>query len=160
MEEIMEPTWVTVLSVIVPLLAFMIAFMVALRPFIRDTALSAIRDVEKKVEKVEGRLNGLETSLEPLRQLSLYSQKRGLDDILKGWTGEAHSSLPLEKANRRDYLTQQGRTWGLTDSEAAELKSLLEEDARDDLARGVIGFAAFALVLLGITAIIQGLSKK
>ncbi len=156
----MEPTWVTVLSVIVPLLAFMIAFIVAIRPFIRDTALSAIRDVEKKVEKVEGRLNGLETSLEPLQQLSLWAQKRGLADILKGQTGKAHSSLPPEKANRRDYLTQQGTTWGLTDSEAAELRNLLEEDARDDLARGVIGFAAFVLILLGIAAIIQGLSKK
>ena len=133
--------------------------MVALRPFIRDTALSTIRDVEKKIEKVEGRLNGLETSLEPLRQLSLWAQKRGLDDILKDQTGEAHSSLPPEKANRRHYLTQRGRT-GLTDSEAAELRSLLEEDARDDLARGVISFAAFVLILLGITAIIQGLSKK
>lgn len=88
------------------------------------------------------------------------AQKHGLDNILKGETSEAHSSLPPEKANRRDYLTQQGRTQGLTDLEAAEFRNLLEEDARDDLARGLIGPTAFALILLGIAAIAQGLSKK
>lgn len=156
----MEPTWITVLSVIVPLLAFMIAFMALLRPFIRDAALSAIRDVEKKLEKVEGKLNGLEPSLEPLRQLSLWLQQHKLEDLFKGQIGEAHSSLPSEKATRRDYLIQKGRNRVLTEPEAAELQNLLEEDARDDFARGVIGVVAFILLMTGFAAIVKALSSR
>lgn len=154
-----EPLWAVIVAVIIPIFLFMLA----LRPFIRDTALSAIRDTQNEVERLKGEWNQIQPSLEPLRELSLWAQKRGLEGILKGPTGQAdqaHSSLPTERAARRDYLTQQGRARGLTDAEAAELQNLLEEDARDDFTHGLISFTAFVLIILGIAAIVRAASRR
>lgn len=153
----MEPLWPIVLAVILPILAFMLALI----PYVRYIAQAAVRDVEKDVENLKGQFAGIEPSLGPLREISMWAQKRGLDSLLRTQANEPHSgSLPPEKMARRDYLTQMARTSGLARAEAAELQALLEEDARDDLARGVISFVAFVLILLGITALIKGLSEK
>lgn len=143
-------------SVIIPL----ILFILALRPFIQDTARLAVHDVGGDVRELRGKLDGLESSLRPLQELSRWAQLRGLDELLRRQAGEAHSSLPPQQAARRDYLMQRGRIGRLTVAEADELQNLLEEDARDDLARGVISFAAFVLIVLGIAAIIRGLSRE
>ena len=154
-----QPLWQIILAIIVPLIGFFFAF----RPFIRDSAIRAAGDVVHNVEidvaEIKGQLKGLESSLQAESWLQIHK----LDELLKEQgpaSKEKSGSLPPEKAARRDYLREQASAYGLPEEEANELRALLEEDARDDLAKGLISMAAFVLILVGISAVITGLSRK
>jgi hypothetical protein len=165
-----QPLWSIILAILIPL----IVFILLLRPFIRDSAVRAagevVRDVQRDVAGVRqdvaelrGQLKGLEPSLQAVRELSSWLQKHKLDELVKEQgpaSKEKSGSLPPEKAARRDYLRDQASAYGLTEEDATELRTLLEEDARDDLARGLISLAAFVLILVGIGAVINSLSRR
>ena len=163
-----QPLWSIILAIIIPLIGFMLAF----RPFIRDSAIRAagdvVHDAEKAVAEVKqdvaelrGELKGLGPSLQAVQEVSSWFQMQKLDEMLKGQgSKEKLGSLPPEKAARRDYLREQASHYGLIEAEATELQRLLEEDARDDLARGLISMAAFVLILIGIGAVINSLSRR
>lgn len=92
-----------------------------------------------------------------------FFRQRGLNGISEQLGRKArpqHHSLSPEKAAERDALTQIGRIRGLTDIEATRLRQLLEEDARDDLSKGVVSVIAFAIIVIAIGALIESLSKK
>lgn len=92
-----------------------------------------------------------------------WFKKRGLDAAeLSNIEGEnrTHSSLSPEKAEERDSLTAKGKSVGLTQTEAARLKELLEEDARNDFTRGFINLLAFAALLVLIGAIVKSLLRE
>jgi len=158
-----QPLWPIILAIIIPLIGFFFAF----RPFIRDSAIRAsgdvVRNVERDVAEIKGQLKGLEYSLRAVQELGSWLQMHKLDELVKeqGPTSKEKSgSLPPEKAARRDYLRDQASHYGLTEEDATELRTLLEEDARDDLAKGLISMAAFVLILVGIGAIIKSLSSR
>lgn len=160
-----QPLWPIILAIIIPLIGFMLAF----RPFIRDSAIRAAGDVVRNVERdvaelkgqFKGQFKGLETSLQAVQELSSWLQIHKLDELMKGPVNKEKSgSLPPEKAARRDYLREQAYAYGLTDEDATELRTLLEEDAWDDLAKGLISLAAFVLILVGIGAITASLSRR
>lgn len=163
-----QPLWSIILAILIPL----IIFILALRPFVRDSAVRAagdlvrdaeraIADVRQDVAELRGQLKGLEPSLQAVRELCSWLQRQKLDELTKGPVSkEKPSSLPPEKARRRDYLREQASAYGLTEEDATEFRTLLEEDARDDLARGLISLAAFVLILLGIGAVINSLSRR
>ncbi len=110
---------------------------------------------------------GLRADLKPIASLvktvDNWLREKGLDKALARITqqGEtSHHSLPPEKAARRNQLVEFGKLRGLNDVEAAELQALLQEDARDDFTRGVLGFLAFTALIVAIGAIIKSLSKS
>lgn len=98
-----------------------------------------------------------------LRAVDDWFEKRGLfgNSIEQKKSGNANNhSLPPEKAMERDSLIAIGRERWLTQSEAARLRELLQEDARDDFTKGVLGVLAFAAIMIGIGAIIKSLSQE
>jgi|GEM_PF-5083999 len=107
-------------------------------------------------------LLGMRGDLKPIISLGAsvdsFLRQRGLLNISVEATDE-HQSLPPEKASERDTLISIGRYGGLTEVDAARLRALLEEDARDELARGLIGAIAFALIMIAIGGIIKSLQK-
>jgi len=113
-----------------------------------------------------GLLWGLKADLKPITSLVKtiddWLRKEGLDKVLVKVKGQANAnhSLPPDKAARRDELVALGKLYGLTESEATELRALLQEEARDDFAKGVLGALAFAALMLTIGAIIASLTKK
>ncbi len=92
-----------------------------------------------------------------------FFRQRGLEGFSKtGFTRTSvskHHSLPPEKALERDNLTARGKSNGLTPIEADRLKQLLQEDANDELAKGVFGILAFIAIIIAIDALIKNLSK-
>jgi hypothetical protein len=91
-----------------------------------------------------------------------FLRSRGLEKYAETLTKQsnvARHSLPPEKAAERDTLVAIGNQRGLTEPEAVRLKQLLEEDARDEFAKGVVTLLAFAAIMVAIGAIIKSLSK-
>jgi hypothetical protein len=89
-----------------------------------------------------------------------WLREKGLSGLMGNVRRKKSHSLPPDRATRRDELVRQGREYGLTDPESNELQALLQEDARDDFANGIIGLMAFGLILAGVVAIVRSLSKK
>jgi predicted PurR-regulated permease PerM len=95
--------------------------------------------------------------LSPFRVLGDYIQHKGIQGLaqelvssLKGLElKEPKDPLAPEKVKRRNELIQASKTRKLTQGEAAELKAILEEEARIQLAEGIITFLGF-LALLGL----------
>jgi hypothetical protein len=91
-----------------------------------------------------------------VNDIDKFFRVRGLTDLTKTLPkskAPEHHSLPVDKAAERDNLTRLRQTRGLTDFEANRLKALLQEDANDDLAKGVIGILAFVAIIAIINAI-------
>lgn len=107
---------------------------------------------------------GLKADLKPIsslvRTVDDFIRSRGLEHFVKGQGSASHHSLTPEKAVERDTLVAISRERVLFPPEAARLKELLEEDARNDFARGVIGALALAVLLVTIGAIITSLSQQ
>jgi len=110
---------------------------------------------------------GLRGDLKPITSLvndvNTFLRTRKLADIFEARKGESkieQKSLSPEKAAERDALVAIGREHGLLPHEAVRLRELLEEDARDELARGLLGLLAFAGIMLIIGAIISRLSQE
>ena len=85
-----------------------------------------------------------------------FFRQRGLTDSLDRFIAPSspkHHSLPADKALERDNLTKLRQTRVLTEAETNRLKTLLQEDANDDLARGIIGIFAFLAIIAIINAI-------
>ena len=95
--------------------------------------------------------------------IDIWLRERGLIGSSTGQKRKAnanHHSLPPEKIAQRDALIALGRERWLTESEAARLRDLLQEDARDDFARGLISALALAVLMITIGAIISSLSQQ
>jgi hypothetical protein len=84
---------------------------------------------------------------------------KGLIKKLKVSTPK-HHSLPPDKANERDNLIALAKIQSLSQTDADRLKQLLQEDANDELAKGVLSFLAFIVILYAIDALIKSFSKK
>jgi hypothetical protein len=69
----MENLWAVILSVIIPLLAFMLA----LRPWIKDTVRVEIRDVRERLARIEGRLEQIGVDTRKLANLMPPSNPDG-----------------------------------------------------------------------------------
>lgn len=116
-----------------------------------------------------GSLWKIRSEIFPLCQIAKRIQVKAIDT----WLGQrglnigglsnknekTHNSLSTEKAAERDALTAKGKQYGLNQTEANRLKELLEEDARNDFANGLIGLLAFAALLVFIGAIVRSLSR-
>lgn len=104
-------------------------------------------------------LHDIDKNTKILTQLDDWFTKRGIDTALGG-SRIPHHSLPYDKAVRRDELIQLGSVGGLIETEAQELKMLLDEDARDDLVSGVLSLVAFVVILAGIAVVVDAITKK
>ena len=114
----------------------------------------------------------LKSDIAPLGSLAKHIQAKAIDK----WLDERrltetflpqnkppstnHHSLSPDKAARRNQLIEMGKAYGLTSEESAELQALLQEDARNDLANGLLNVIAFGIILIAIGAIIKSLSKS
>lgn len=113
----------------------------------------------------------MKSNLAPLGSLAKHIQAKAIDKWLdeRGLTGTIlpqnklpstnHQSLSPDKATRRDQLIEVGKAHGLTSEESAELQTLLQEDARNDLTNGLLNVIAFGIIVIAIGAIIKSLSK-
>lgn len=103
----------------------------------------------------------IEKAVKPIADADRWLRERGLQELVKSLSSQnVHHSLPPEMAQRRDWLIQKARQYGLDPYEAEELQSLLSEDARSDFASGVIGFLAFLAITAAVAALIRELTKK
>ncbi|MBA7591830.1 hypothetical protein ES708_33998 [subsurface metagenome] len=119
-----------------------------------------------------GSLWKIRGEIAPLCQIAKKIQAKALDDWLEkrdlDTTGlsnvkggnKTHNSLPPEKEAERGSLTAKGKSVGLTQTEATRLKRLLEEDARNDFANGLMNLVAFAALLVLIGAIVNSLLRE
>ena len=113
--------------------------------------ISYLRNIEKGTNRIE-------TNTKVLGQLYDWFAKRGMDISLSPYG--VHHSLPPEQARRRDELLHLGRVEGLDEAQAQELRELLNEDARDDLARGILGALAFVAIIAAIGAIVNAITRR
>jgi len=111
------------------------------------------RNTDKTVTKIH-------EQLKPVGEIMNWLQKRGLETTLKSRSEESSHSLPPNKTARRDELLRKANIYGLTEAEATELRGLFEEDARNDLASGVISFIAFLGIMAAIIIFISAITKK
>ena len=78
----------------------------------------------------------------------------------KSTKASSHHSLSPGKAARRDELLQTGKTVGLDQNQSQELQLLLQEDARDDLANGIIAVLVFVAIAAAIKVVVDSMAKK
>lgn len=112
----------------------------------------------------------IRNELSPLCQIAKKIQANAVDDWLekRGFNisglsrkkGKSHNSLSIEKDAERNTLTAKGKQYGLNELESNRLKELLEEDARNDFANGLIGLLALAALLVLIGALVRSLSRS
>lgn len=102
----------------------------------------------------------IQEQLRPVGEMMNWIQQRGLQTIFISQSKEGSHSLPPGKAARRDELLGRAKAYGLTQVETTELKNLLQEDARDDLVKGVISFLAFLGIMAAIIAFVSAITKK
>lgn len=124
--------------------------------------LGFLWNLNNKLSDMSGKLDPLVSAFEVYDG---WFRRRGLEATMPGASSPTeetpeHHSLSIEDEQRRDELVRLGRTRGLSDEEARELDSLLRQDAADDLAKGVLTFVAFTLVVAGIAALVLGLSRR
>jgi hypothetical protein len=130
----MENWWVVVLSVIIPLLAFMIA----LRPWIRDVAKSAVGDVGVELASLKA-------------ELKAYRENRKeFIDLYKLITqpGNPHPD--------KDALLEKLKNDTITRDEAITLQQIMNEErqkaeAQNDLLKAVIIIGILALVAAALS---------
>jgi len=121
--------------------------------FLAGLLLYYMRSIDKTVIKIE-------EGLKPVREMSNWIQRRGLETTFKSQIEEGSHSLPPEKAAMRDELLRKAKVYGITQAEATELRNLLQEDAQSDLAKGLISFLAFLGIMAAIMAFINAITKK
>lgn len=99
-----------------------------------------------------------------VKDVDSFFRSSGLGKLVEGvakrYSDSGHQSLSPEKAAERDAFIAIGRERGLLPPEAARLKELLEEDARNEFASGLLGVLAFAGIMIIIGAIISRLSRE
>jgi len=96
-----------------------------------------------------------------LNAIDSWLEQRGLNiGSLSRKKSKGHNSLSAENAAEREALTAKGKQYGLNQLEANRLKELLEEDARNDFANGLIGFLALAALVVLIGALVKSLSRS
>lgn len=114
---------------------------------------------------VNNRVKKVEKLVEPMapviKEVDNWLKIRGLNGLFEGEQSKnTHHSLPSEEARRRDQLIQKGKQYGLDQYEAEQLKRLLDEDARSDVASGIISALAFVLIVVAIAALISALTRR
>jgi hypothetical protein len=100
------------------------------------------------------KLDSIESNLRELRRDvgdTLKNTINQLIEIIKHPPSAKSDPLPPDKVKRRDFLLDKGRTKGLDEKEAAELRELLQEQA---IEAGLTGLALLAF--LGMVALVLG----
>jgi hypothetical protein len=136
--------WCTALTCAI-LLGFLIPILIELINIKGETKLE-ISHVRNDIKPITSFVNDTDK----------FFRERGLTNSLDRFiTPEPpkHHSLPPDKTLERDTLTKLRQTRELTEVETNRLKTLLQEDANDELAKGVIGIFAFLAIVAIINAI-------
>lgn len=106
--------------------------------------------------------------LSPFKALGDYIQQKGIQGIAQELVAsfrnlevkQPKDPLAPEKVNRRNELIQASKTRRLIQSEAAELKAILEEEARIQFAEGVITFLGLLALLAMIGLFLGAISSS
>lgn len=141
-------------GVIVAFGLFLLGLLWQLRESLNRVATDIKSDIANLRTEMVRSTGDLKSQITPIAQ--------GLQWIQKASEPGSKRANPLSEQDlvRKQELLEKGKKYGLLASEAGELQALLEEEARDDFAKGVLTAAAFAVAAIGIIALIGALSKK
>lgn len=126
-------------------LLFALLLAILIEVFRLDAKLSPISDLAKQIQGFLTK-QGLQTVL--------VTPGRGKRIETKG------NPLTAQEVQRRNGLLLKGKDLGLTEAEAGELATILEEAARDELKKGAVNPLAFLIIVAINKALAQALIKK